>query len=164
MRKQRLQKSDSTAVFKQLERCVTIDKDNLDEEIVQFPEVFYQVCIMASDSEAHLNECRLIRQETEAGLQEEARVALSGEGRVTNVAVNAWIKASRQYKKADRAYQDAKALHGRWAALKEALQAKSYKLRDLVDLYIAQYYSDPSSSDGSTTRRRRAIREASGRV
>lgn len=148
-------------IFEQLKRCITIDKHDLDGEIVQFPEIFYKVCEQVQIAETHLNDARLSRQDVETQLSGKARERLGTKGgRVTNASVETWVRGRMSYKNVDAQYQLAKDELGQWQALKETMQIKSYKLRDLVDLYIAQYYSDPSSNDGSTEKRRRAIRSA----
>jgi len=167
-------------LLEDLEDGLQIDEHALDEALQQQPDLFYRVskhlavltsrrdAAKMSVAEAEAQADGLIRREIQKQLDVDARAAekkKSGSRRPENT-----VQAIEAMKRLDPDVQDAmddflalNAAVGQFGALKEAFQQRSYVLKDLVSLYIANYYSDKSEgSAGSRVRTHEADNNRKG--
>lgn len=129
---------------------LAIDRANLDAEIVQQASLFYEV------SEAYTMACA-VRDDladnlkaTDANLDLKYRSNGSDEndGKLTENKIKNLVETDPKHEKAITKYLEAKAFADQIAALKEAFHQRSYMLRDLSALFIANYF-ERSSIEGN---------------
>lgn len=129
-----------------LQEQLAIDKSCLDDEVIRQPMLFYSVSEMLVDALAERDAAKEELNAVDADLDGIWRKKLSkdAKGRLTESMVKNHVQLSAQHEKAFDVYLKAKTKADRLTALKEAFQARSYMLRDLVQLYSANYYEDAS--------------------
>jgi hypothetical protein len=138
---------DSGGVFKQrepldisgLEEGLRISKDALDDGLLQQPDLFYRVSkeltLATSRRDAAKQGVADAEAQVELGLHRSRDKYTVGEIKA-HVAVAPSVKAARKLL-ADLQYEV-----NQLNALKEAFSQRSYALKELVSLFIANYYGD----------------------
>ena len=134
-------------LYERYQSELKIDRDDLDNELVRQPGNFhavsYQWTLACSRRDAqklavkgvHGREWNRIREKVEA------------EGnRATVDLMTAMLEKSKKYREAQDLYNEAVAEAEAWGALKEAWMQRSYALKDLVNLFVAQYFETDSMS------------------
>ena len=126
-------------------KYLEIDKSNLDEEIVHQPSLFSEV------AEAHANAISVrdsLKEELatlDASLANELRKKIEKGGeRATDARVQSATQQDKRHIKASNKYLEAKKEADILLALKESFQMRSYMIRDLAQLYSAQYFESTS--------------------
>jgi hypothetical protein len=134
----------------ELEAALRIDKTNLDEELIQHPEVFYRVADKVAYLVSQRDAAKQDLAEVEARVDAQIRHDLEVRGeKVTERMVDSEKVLHQQVIKAKKTLHALNDQLGQWQALKEAYQQRGYVLKDLVQLYISNYFgSDVSSSAG----------------
>lgn len=129
-----------------LQENLAIDKLVLDDEVIRQPVLFYTVSEMLVEALAERDAAKEELSSVDADLDGIWRRKLSKDGktRVTEAMIANHVQLSAEHEKAFAAYLAAKTNADRLTALKEAYQARSYMLRDLVALYSANYYEEAS--------------------
>ena len=128
-----------------LEASLQIDEHALETELRENPDLFYQVASGLALSISKRDEAKQQLDDTEAVVDIELRRdAAKSEDRVTEKELESNRKTDKRVREASKHFNDARADTGRWTALKEAYEQRSYALSKLADLYIANYYSDSS--------------------
>lgn len=137
-------KSD-LAMIAEVEDGLMVDKNALDEALVQQPDLFYRVSKILVERISQRDAAKQDHAEQEAKVDAELRrdAELAGD-KMTADQVKAAIKIDRRCVKTADALADLNYKVGQWGALKEAFLQRSHVLRDLVSLYSANYYSDAS--------------------
>lgn len=119
-----------------------IDKFNLDDELVSQAEIFYKVAEKHIDSIDERDRLYQSLKNIESGLSLEVRSNCENEGKkVTEKVIETLVNTNPQRLVAQEDYLKAKKKCDDLAVMKEALQQKSYMLKELVQLYVAGYYS-----------------------
>jgi hypothetical protein len=131
----------------ELRHRISIDKNALDEEITQQPQCFYD----ASDLLAEIHNARdALKEELEvlgAEIQTELREQYEREqSKYTDKSVTAQVVTDPDYVKLNDEYRLYRALSTRALALQSAFETKTRMLAHLARLFIASYYSDPTTS------------------
>lgn len=145
--------------YKALEAALGIDRDALDDALIEQPQRFGDVC----DAYAYAISRR---DEAEDALKRmEARLALSlraeheaGDkegGKPTETAYKAMVQKHPKRKGAFLAYIKAAEDAERWKGLKEAYSMRSHALKDLANLYTAGYFTVSAARGGNA----RAVEE-----
>jgi hypothetical protein len=119
-----------------------IDKFNLDGELVSQAEIFYKVAekyIDAVDQRDRLYQ-NLKNVESELSLEVRTGYELDCK-KVTEKVIETSVSTHPRRLEAQEDYLKAKKTCDDLAVMKEALQQKSYMLKELVQLYVAGYYS-----------------------
>jgi hypothetical protein len=129
-----------------LQDNLAIDKSVLDDEVIRQPVLFYTVSEMLVDALAERDAAKEELGSVDADLDGiwRRKLAKDGKTKVTEAMVANHVQLSAEHEKAFATYLTAKTKADRLTALKEAYQARSYMLRDLVALYSANYYEDAS--------------------
>lgn len=145
-----------------LQEQLAIDKSCLDDEVIRQPMLFYSVSEMLVDALAERDAAKEELNSVDADLDGIWRRKLGREpkNKLTEAMVKNHVQLSAEHEKAFDVYLKAKTKADRLTALKEAFQARSYMLRDLVSLYSANYYEDASVKP---TRAQEASQYASNR-
>lgn len=146
-----------------LEQGLRIDENGLDAALVQQPDLFYrvskQLAFLSSRRDAKKQELA----EEEAKADAETRtVAERRKEKVTEAEIKSAVRLDPNVMRASKELITLGGQVGALTALKEAFQQRSYVLKDLVNLFVANYYG--SNQDGTASRSRapqRALREHS---
>jgi hypothetical protein len=141
-----------TDIVEELKGFLRIDKHQLDEELVQNPELLFRVSdayISAIDRrDAFKNDLAVVEAEEDKRIRHDAEMA---EEKITNDAVKAQILTSKKRVGVYNKYADAKLEADRLGALKEAFAQRGYAIRDLCQLYVSNYFQENSvRSDAAT--------------
>jgi len=125
---------------------LAIDKSVLDDEVIRQPVLFYTVSEMVTEAVAERDAAKEELNSVDADLDNQWRKKLAKESksRVTDAVIKSCVQTSLAHEKAFAVWLEAKTKADRLIALKEAFQARSYMLRDLVALYSANYYEEAS--------------------
>lgn len=131
------------------EGCLEIDETNLDQELMRQPATMQEIslCYAEAVSIRDAGKQELERTYAEVSLQVREDFADSGR-KVTEDLVLQTTLASDEYVAAQKDYLDAKLECDQWSGLKEAFIQRSFMLRDLVQLYIAGYFTDSAIKGG----------------
>lgn len=158
--------SRTTASFAELEDSLRIDEHTLEADCVHQPELFYQVAKQMAEKEVERDETkqRLADKEAQVELlvREEAEAS---DSRVTVNEVSARVNQDGAVRSLTARLLDLNGQIGRLKALKESYVQRKDSLRELVALYINNYYADPARGaegrfkDAATEQLRRARRE-----
>lgn len=132
-----------------LETGLKIDKFNLDEELVQQPQLLYEVSSQLSLYTSRRDAAKQQLQNAEAAADNAIRRRASKrEQRITEREIESRKRSDPEVEQANKVYLDLCYACNMLAGLKEAFQQRSYVLKDLVSLFVANYYSE--SSAGAT--------------
>lgn len=143
-----------------------INKQHLDDEVIQQPSLFYEVseafALAAAERDALKDRIATIDAELDA----EIRTTL-GDAKVTEAMVKNKVQANSKHETAFEEWLKAKENADLLGALKEAFQQRSYMLRDLCTLHATGYFEQSAiRSDASmdaTVYKHRRQRLAAGR-
>lgn len=138
------------------EASLRIDKDNLDEEIANFPGLFWNVSDFYLDAlkNSKRREERLNR--VFASLASAMRlVVLEEHGKITETQIKQEVLLHPKYRKMQAGTIQAKFILDRWSALKDAFVQKSFSLKGLVSLAVSEQYQSPHATANRKQRRRR---------
>lgn len=150
-----------------LEEGLRIDPDGLDDACVAQPELFYRVAKELALSISRRDQQKQYLEETEAevGLKtrHDAEVA---EEKVTEGQIKSEVAAHPKVRAANSDLLRYQRRVAELTALKEAFSQRSYVLKDLVALYLANYYESAGEGGASKVKEvhaGRAKEEASRR-
>lgn len=119
-----------------------IDKSALDDEIIQQPQLFFEVSEAYVEAVAVRDSKKEELAQIDAELDAKYRNSLE---KATEGTIKAKIQTDKKHGTAFTAYINAKELADSLLALKEAFQQRGYMLRDLVSLHTANYYETSSA-------------------
>lgn len=138
----------------ELRHKLKIDKHTLDVEVEQQPELFGEAAAAAASAKSQVDSIAEELKEFEASLDAQARAAAeAGDERITENAIRAIIAGSKDRKALAIRLLEAQDLQRRLDALTVAFRHRSYAMRDMVDLYLASYYSSRSASGAQEDQR-----------
>lgn len=133
--------------MRDLKDALKIDEHALEEEWARNPDIIYRVSehlellISLRDEAKHNHEVVEARVDIELrGV--ELRHVNGGKVKTTEKMIGSNTITDPRVIKAYREYLNLAYAVGQFKALKEALQQRSYALKDLVALYLATYYGD----------------------
>lgn len=126
-----------------LKERLIIDKNNLDNEVVQQPEL-YRKAGRAAAMAASVRD--LAKYEMEAACAEadaRIRAAMGREGeKVTEALVKARVLLDKTYRAAQRRYLDARLAADNAEVDKESFAQRAWMMKEIVSLHNANYYAD----------------------
>lgn len=158
--------SDITRL-EQLRTKLKIDEHSLEIELRDYPRLVDEVGQEHVNAISLRDEAKQTLDETEARVDSDIRRdAAVNEEKVTEKDVESQKRLSPTVIKANKRYFELKHLAAQWGVLKEAIEKRSYALSKLVDLYIANYYSEiekKGSTDLKTIQASRAKSELAKR-
>lgn len=140
-------------------RYLQIDKNALDDELISHPQLLFRVSEAYVEAVAERDALKENLLTVDASLDQEIRGELEG-GKVTEAIVKNLIQLHPKHKAASDAYLMSKHKADVLAALKDAFGTRGYMLRDLCQLYTANYFEnssvkDSAAADAATYRRNR---------
>lgn len=146
-----------------------IDRNNLDGEWVEQPQLFHDVCEGAAYAVSRRDQLKNEVKQVDAKLANRLRKKLAEEGKVTKDMLEARVEAHEEHTEAVKLYSTAAFEVDQWAALKEAFGQRLKALEYLVDLFKAGYFQAGSSKAGQANEaqyeeRREKMREARRRL
>lgn len=134
--RQRIAPVDPAERFKSL---LAIDRDVLDDCLMEQPQVYYDVSEACVRSTATRDQVKLEFEELTAQLDQDIRAeAVAKEEKLTEASLQNRLRTLPKIQEKQRELLAAKKEADDWQALKEAFQQRSFMLRELVALYIAQ--------------------------
>ena len=130
----------------ELQTRLRIDKHALDDEVEQQPELYGEVAEAAalakSQVESLEEQVKVLEATIDADAREQAGIA---DERITENEIKSMITNSEVRKEMIIKLLNSRHLQRRLEALTTAFRHRSYALRDMVDLFLASYYSSRSA-------------------
>jgi hypothetical protein len=118
---------------------LAIDRDNLDDCLMQQPEVYYSVAQALALANADRDACKLDLEELQAQLDQDIRAeALRKDEKLTETSLQNRLKTLPKMQDIQRVLLKKRQEAESWQMLKEAFQQRSYMLKEIVALFIAQ--------------------------
>lgn len=144
----------------ELEAALRIDEDGLDEALTEQPELFYRVSKAYAIEASRRDAAKQAVQDAEAEADVDARADVADQGKkTTETEIKALVQTDKRVVAARRRFAELAESTAKLAALKEAYQQRSYALKDLAGLYVANYYTASEHTNARRTineeRRRR---------
>lgn len=128
--------------FRELEGALRIDEHALEEALRDQPMLFYRVgaayAMEISRRDAAKQALQDAEAESDLGVRREAQ---EDERKITEGEVRAMVQIDGGVVRARARLNQLSESVGRLAALKEAFQQRSYALKSLCELYVANYFS-----------------------
>lgn len=127
---------------RELEDGLEIDRDALDDCLVEQPGFFYHVAEQVAAANAKRDTLELELEETVASEDGTFRALCArSDEKVTESAIKNYVRTIDRVMALQRRCLDARAAADSWASLKEAYQQRSFMLRELVALHLAQIHN-----------------------
>ena len=134
---------------------LAINRQRLEEDCQHHSDLLFQVSEEVSLLRSRRDRAKKELEETEAEIYITTRRAVPSGERVSEAELKATVTVNAQVRGRANALLIVSAELARWEALKEAVQQRSYMLRELVQLYLARYYGgDPVRAAENRTRDR----------
>lgn len=128
-----------SAKLQEYRQYLSIDRTDLDACLMEQPETYEHVAQEVVRANASRDQLKLELEELQAQLDQDLRAeAAKSDERITEAALQNKLRSLPKIQAAQRAYLAARETAEQWAALKEAFQQRSYMLKELVALFIAQ--------------------------
>lgn len=142
----------------ELERELKIDENALEESLQAQPLLFYQVAKQLALQISRRDQAKQGLSEIEAEIDLEIREMFrKDERKVTEREIDAEKTKDKSVVAAHKSYAELGTSVGQLSALKEAYMQRGYVLREMVALYLANYYgSDPTIKAPGEMRNRQA--------
>ncbi len=127
--------------LKHYESKLRIDKENLDEDIAEFPSLYFTISDYYLDAVKHRKrlEQRLDRRFAEIA-SAIRRNAADTSVKITEAGIKNEVMIHPKYLKLKAKLHDAVYIQDRWSALKDAFLQKSFSLKGLVSLAVSEHY------------------------
>jgi len=129
-----------------------IDKNALDQELVQQPSLFEKVGDAFAEAIAEKDAAKEELANVDARLDGMIRKS-AADKRVTDTAIKNRIQAHSKHQGAFAKYLTAKMRADKLGALKESFHQRSYMLRELAGLAVSNYFEGTSVKATPTTNR-----------
>lgn len=140
-------------VIEKFSRKLVIDKNAMDEELERQAAHYYEISAAFSDACAERDTAKLALENLDATLSLEIRRAAAvAEEKVTEGNIKDQIQATKKRKEAAEEYMDLCKHVEDLRNLKDAWMQRSHSLRNLVELYGAEYWSGSEARAASTQR------------
>lgn len=135
---------------KQFEARLKIDRNNLDQELIEQPELFYHVCEQHVKAVSTRDVLYEKRKALEADLSGRIRSEMEkASEKITESRLSAAVAAHEELLDAKGEYLEASREAELWGAMKEAFAQRTYALKDLSGLYSSQYFTRDSAQGNS---------------
>lgn len=126
----------------QYEEGLQIDQNALEDALQSQVPSYYEVSKRLSEAESRRDAAKHYLKTVEARVDDEIRRKAKEDGeKITEGAVAARLLVDEAVTEANNLYMDASAQYRDLVALKEAYSQRSYMLKELISLWIANYYS-----------------------
>lgn len=131
--------SGGKALLERYKNYLAIDKGDLDTCLMEQPESYYHVSEAYVNAVSQRDTTKLELEEVTAQQDQKIRAdALASERKLTETAVQNELRTLPTIMDLHRKLLEQRAAADNWQALKESYQQRSFMLRELVALYIAQ--------------------------
>jgi hypothetical protein len=127
----------------ELKGLLKIDKSALDDELVHQASLLFKVSEAYVQAAAHRDYLKEQLAIVDAELDGKVRKQFEDE-KVTEAMIKGQIQTHKQHRAASDAYLKAVTEASMLSALKDSFQQRSYMLRDLCSLFVANYYEQNS--------------------
>jgi hypothetical protein len=145
----------------ELERFIRINRNELDEELIRQPELTYHAAkgyaIAISKKDYAKDQCKQV----EAKVDERIRAASAGE-KVTVKEIEARVAKSKLVVDANKKLRLANKKVAEWEAIKSAIHARGFALRELTELLKMEYFTP--STDARAADAREQLKEERRRI
>lgn len=155
--------------YEELEDLLRIDEHNLSDSRRTHSELFHRVGKQYKRALSRRDEAKLILKRAEAEIdgmvRDEAAAPRRGRNgddkpqRITEKEVESQKILHPTVRNATDQLLECEQELGMWEALKESYEQRGYALRDLIRLYLAEYFSVNLDGDGRPDRDERQFRE-----
>ncbi|MDE1868209.1 MAG: hypothetical protein KGI08_10940 [Thaumarchaeota archaeon] len=136
--------------LEKLKEKLKIDEHALEIAIREHPELVYDVGMELANAISQRDFAKQEFEEVEALVDADLRrQAAISEEKTTETQIASNKKLNPKVKDASRKFQELKLKADQWGVLKESFNQRSYALSKLVDLYLANYYSNIEKSGTS---------------
>jgi hypothetical protein len=136
------------------ETMLQIDENDLDGALLKHPDIFYRVSkalvLQISRRDALKQNCDEVESRVELQIRQDAA---EQQQRMREGEVESLKSTNAEVQRVRGELLNAKRTVGLLEALKEAFTQRSYVLKELVALWIANYYSESSSGAANNQRR-----------
>jgi hypothetical protein len=138
-----------------------IDRDSLDEDLIQQPMLFYRVSQQLALANARRDklkrEMELLEAETRMSVREDLA---RHEEKVTEKQVTEMVNADGDLVALEKRYGTARFQAEQWGAMKESFSQRGYALKELVSLYLGNYFGEITDGTERGAARERLADEA----
>lgn len=150
---------------KELHGKLRIDKHALDDEVEQQPELLGEVSSAAALAKSQVDSIEEKIKEWESQLDAQFRAdAEAAEEKITEGQVKAHIAGDQDRKAMVIQLLEAKHQQRQLDALSVAFKQRGYALRDVVDLYLSDYYSSRSATGMKADREEAEVNRIQGKL
>jgi len=140
---------------------LAIDRGDLDGCLTEQPETYYHVSQEFASAVAERDQTKLELEELQASLGQELRaIALREEEKLTETGLQQKLTAHPKIQDLQRVLLQKRKDADRWQALKESFSQRSFMLRELVALFIAQRHDLAIESGAGQARTVRELSES----
>lgn len=130
-----------------LRTSLAVDRYALDDMLVQQPELIYEVGLFyaraVDQRDALKDDLARIMAEVSADVREEVKGLTP---KVTEGGISERVLQNKKVLQAQEALREAKLAAAEAGELKEAFSQRSYMLKDLVNLYLNEYFTRTNNS------------------
>lgn len=142
-----------------------IDKHALDDEVEQQPELYGEIAEAAAFAKSQVESLEEQVKHQEAAIDADTRkAAANADERITENEIKAIIASDEIRKEMIINLLNARHLQRQLEALTTAFRHRSYALRDMVDLFLASYYSSRSASGMREERKDAEVDRLTGKM
>jgi len=139
-----------TVKVEEFREYLKIDKNNLDDEVTQQSTLFFAVSEAYAEAATDRDLMKEQLSTIDAQLDAIVRLELEGE-KVTESIVKNRIQVHPSHETAFQSYLNAKQKADVLGALKDAFHTRSYLIRDLCSLALANYFESSAVKDTGVT-------------
>ncbi len=126
-------------------KYLKINKEKLDDELVQHSQLFFAVCEELVNALALRDGAKEGLAVTDAELDAKYRIALEKRhDKVTEAMVKGRVQTDPEHERVFGKFVEAKKRADLLQALKDSFEQRGHMVRDLCKLYIASYYDEGS--------------------
>lgn len=124
------------------DRRLLIDRNNLDEELVNNPQLVQDICDECAEAIAVRDAKKEALETVDAELDAEIRELLSkSASKATEAGIKGMIQTHERHKKAFTDYNNAKLAAAKAAGLEKAFEVRAKSIDGLSKLYSAGYFA-----------------------
>lgn len=142
--------------LREFEDNLRFDRDALDDALMGQPDLFYRVSTELAMAISRRDGLKLQLEQDIAELDKQIRRKADDAGdKITEKAILSEIEVAPKIIDAKRRMGDASLTVAKLSALKEAYQQRSYAIKDMCGLYVANYFSTQAGTgarNDATTR------------
>lgn len=144
-------RDDLNAQIAELEQGLRIDKNGLDDALEQQPDLYYRVAKLVSLEMSRRDALKQELEEVEAEVDERVRIeAESAKEKLTETEAKMRVRLDPKLKRVRQDILRANRRVGDLQALEKSFTQRSYAIKELVSLYVSQYFGD-NTGGGSRT-------------